>query len=165
MKFIDIVDKDGNPTGEIVERNTLHDLKLPHFEVIIFVVNNKKQVLLQKRSENKRYYPGKYALCGGLVISKESCNDAAIRELKEEIGIDVKDSDLNILEENLDLTRIYYVLCNKKEDEFKIQKEELSLVKWVDIDDVINMVENNDDKVVIKKERLYLLRKLKDFIV
>ena len=41
MEFIDIVDKDGNPTGEIVERNTLHDLKLPHFEVIIFTSKKK----------------------------------------------------------------------------------------------------------------------------
>ena len=63
-------------------------------------------------------------------------------------------------ESNSHLTRIYYVVCNK--ENFKVQTEELSEVKWFNIDDVIDMIKNNDDTLTLKSDRLYLLEKLKN---
>lgn len=160
MEFIDVVDGLGNYTGEVIERSKVQDLKLSHFEVIVFVLNDKKQVLLQKRSSNKKYFPNKWALLSGLVISGEKIDDAAIRELNEELGIKVAKDKLYILD-NSSLTKFYYTICNKNEDEFMIQKSELSEVKWFDIDEVIDMINNIDDSIVIKKERLSLFYKIK----
>lgn len=69
MEFIDVVDGLGNYTGEVIERSKVQELKLPHFEVIVFVLNDKKQVLLQKRSSNKKYFPNKWTLLSEIVIS------------------------------------------------------------------------------------------------
>lgn len=63
--------------------------------------------------------------------------------------------------DNSSLTKFYYTIFNKNEDEFIIQKSELSEVKWVNIDEVIDMITNIDDSIVIKKERLYLFYKIK----
>ena len=104
MELLDIVDKNGAFTGEIVERKKAQELGLLHWEVIIVVINEKKQILLQKRSANKKHFPNKWALCSGLVISGESCDEAAVRELKEELGVEFKISDLHLLEGNLNLT-------------------------------------------------------------
>lgn len=160
MELIDVVDEDGNYTGKVMERSEVQRLKLPHWEVVIIVINDKKQVLLQKRSATKKFYPNKWALCSGLVIAGESVDNAAIRELKEEIGVEFSKDELKILENNLNLTRFYYVICNKKEEEFKIQEEELSCVKWYDIAEVIKMIENHDESLIIKESRVYLLKKV-----
>lgn len=66
---------------------------------------------------------------------------------------------MNVLEENDNLTRFYYVFCNKKEEEFILQKEELSCVKWYDISEVIEMIKNRDS-ITIKEDKLYLLERL-----
>ena len=160
MELLDIVDENGNYTGEIVERKKAQGLGLLHWEVIIIVVNDRKQILLQKRSANKKYFPNKWALCSGLVISGESCDEAAVRELKEELGVEFQISDLNLLEGNLNLTRFYYVITNYDESQFVIQKEELSSVKWFDLDEVLEKVISGDDSIIIRKDRLYLLEKI-----
>ena len=161
MELLDIVDEKGNYTGEIVERNKAEDLKLLHWVVTIFIVNSKGQILLQKRNADKKYFPNMWALCSGLVISGETCEEAAMRELKEEVGLGISIDSLNILDKNVNLTRFYYVLCDWDEDKFIIQKEELSEVKWFDIGDVIDMVRNHNDKIVTRGNPLYLFEKLK----
>ena len=160
MELLDIVDENGNYTGEVVERSAAQKLNLLHYEVIIIPVNDKKQILLQKRSKNKKYFPNKWTFSSGLVISKETLDDAAIRETKEELGITISKNDLKVLEENINMTRFYYFFCNKKENEFTIQESELSAVKWYDILDVIKKVSNKDDSIIIKESRLYLLERL-----
>ena len=161
MELLDIVDKNGAFTGEIVERKKAQELGLLHWEVIIVVINEKKQILLQKRSANKKYFPNKWALCSGLVISGESCDEAAVRELKEELGVEFQISDLHLLEGNLNLTRFYYVITNYDESQFVIQKEELSSVKWFDLDEILEKVNSGDDSIIIRKDRLYLLEKIR----
>ena len=161
MELLDMVDKNGAFTGEIVERKKAQELGLLHWEVIIVVVNEKKQILLQKRSANKKHFPNKWALCSGLVISRESCDEAAVRELKEELGVEFQISDLHLLEGNLNLTRFYYVITNYDESQFVIQKEELSSVKWFDLDEILEKVNSGDDSIIIRKDRLYLLEKIR----
>ena len=167
MELLDIVDEYGNFTGEVMEREKVHDLNLLHYEVAIFIINDKKQILLQKRAATKRFNPNMWGLCAGHVESGESIDIAALREVEEEIGVKLSLNDLKILEKmevkkresNSHLTRMYYVVCNQ--DNFKIQEEELSEVKWFDIDDIIEMINNEDETLTLKKDRLYLLEKLK----
>ena len=56
----------------------------------------------------------------------------------------------------------FYTICNLKEEEFKVQKKELSYVKWYKIEDIINMIENNNKEVVFKKEEIDIFEKLKN---
>ena len=67
MELIKIVDKFGNFTGKIIDKEEAHDKNLLHNEVGIFIINNNKQVLLQKRSATKRFSPNKWGLCAGHV--------------------------------------------------------------------------------------------------
>ena len=167
MELLDIVDVNGNLTGEVLERDKVHELNLLHYEMGVFIVN-KEYILLQKRSTNKKINPNMWGLCAGHVSSGESLEEAALRELKEEVGLNLTLKDLHVLENmevriketNSCIKRYYYVFSDKKE--FKIQKEELSEVKWFKIDDVIDMVNNNDETLTIKPDRLYLLEKLKE---
>jgi 8-oxo-dGTP diphosphatase len=54
------------------------------------IVEEKGMVLLIKRSERSNAFPNFYAIPGGKVDSGESVEEAAVREAKEEIGVEVK---------------------------------------------------------------------------
>ena len=170
MELLDIVDEQGNFTGQVMEREKAHDLNLLHWEIAVFFVNDNKELLLQKRSPNKRFSPNKWGLCAGHIDSGETPEKTALREIKEELGIKLSPGDLRILEErdvlklesNSRLTRMYYVIYNK--NDFTIQTEELSEVKWFNIDDVIDRIKNNDESITLKSNRLYLLERLKTIL-
>ena len=67
--------------------------------------------------------------------------------------------EVTIKESNSHITYFYYVKCNKKEDEFIIQEEELSEVKWFNIDEIITMIK--DGKTSFKENRIKLFKKIK----
>lgn len=168
MELIDIVDENGKFTGEVMDKEKAHDENFLHNEVAILLINNRNQVLLQKRSPNKRFDANKWALCAGHVDSKESLEHAIIRETKEEIGVAIKPEQLHtfsnreitIKKTNSHITYFYYATCNLNEKDFKIQEEELSEVKWFDIQTVINMIKSHDDTIVFKENRIKLFEDL-----
>ena len=159
MELIEIVDKQGDFTGEIIEKEEAHDKNLLHNEISVFIINNNKQILLQKRAASKRFGANKWGLCSGHVDAGETLENAALREMKEEVGLDVSKEDLHSLGEKLfiigntnsHITYHFYTKTNKEETEFIIQKEELSQVKWFDIDVIINMINLSVKKVYMKK--------------
>lgn len=59
MELVDIVDRNGNQIGQIIDKEEAHAKNLLHNGVIIFVINNKNQILLSKRSKNRKYNPNK----------------------------------------------------------------------------------------------------------
>lgn len=170
MELIQIVDENGNFTGQIIDKEEAHDKNLLHNEVAAFIINDKEQVLLQKRSANKRFNPNKWALCAGHVDAHESLENAILREIKEEVGLDISIDDLHQLGEreftirdsNSHITYFYYIRSNLNEKDFIIQKEALSEVKWFDIDEVIDMIKKNDSSIVLDEKRLKLFEQLRN---
>ena len=167
MELIEIVDENGNFTGQIMDKEEAHDKNLLHNEVGIFIINDDGKVLLQKRSANKRFSPNKWGLCAGHVEANESLENAALREIKEEVGLDITSKELipygereiTISDSNSHITYFYYIRCNKKENEFAIQTEELSEVKWFNIDEIITMIK--EGKTSFKENRIKLFEKIK----
>lgn len=52
MELIRIVDINGEFTGEMLDRKIVHDINLLHNETSVLIINDKKQVLLQKKKCN-----------------------------------------------------------------------------------------------------------------
>ena len=57
--------------------------------VHVWILNSRGEILIQKRNENLKRNPGKWAFTGGVVDSGETSVEGAIRESKEELGIDI----------------------------------------------------------------------------
>jgi 8-oxo-dGTP diphosphatase len=75
-------------------------LKLSRFAGII-LVNAEGEVLLQLRCENERLYPNCWTLPGGKVEEGEDPEQAIVREVKEELGLDLRGHHLfKIIVEN-----------------------------------------------------------------
>lgn len=88
-ELLDIVNEQDVVIKKGVSREEAHTKKLLHRAVIIFVFNSKGQIFVQERSPAKDVYPGlMIASCSGHVLSGETYKEAAVRELKEELGVE-----------------------------------------------------------------------------
>jgi nucleoside triphosphatase len=55
------------------------------------IQNNKGEVLLLKMSSTQGVFPGKWGLVGGGVEEAETMEEALVREVREETGLEIKD--------------------------------------------------------------------------
>src|SRR5215218_710892 len=86
--MVDIVDQN-DVVVRTVTRRQMRAQRLRHRAVFIAVVHPDGRLLVHQRSETKDVWPGWWDLAvGGVVSAGETYDDAARRELGEEIGID-----------------------------------------------------------------------------
>ena len=106
------------------------------------IVHRDGQVLLQKRADN-----GCWAEAGGYLELGENCEEAAKRELFEEMGIIAHSLELVCIcaGEHMQFTypngdHVYIVdiayLCEDFSGEIRAQEEEVSDIRWFSIDDL-----------------------------
>ena len=159
-ELIDVLDNKGNKTGIIKKKSDIKRDGDYHRAIAVLVINNNNEILMQKRSPNKKVYPNLWSIfVKGHVQSGETSIDACIRELNEEVGINITCNELNylytifeeVIKENF-IERIFYDTYILRKDfnlnDITIQEEELSEIKLVDSNKVISLIENNDKSLV-----------------
>ncbi len=86
-EVVTIVDEENNVVGSAL-RSQMRAGGLPHRATYILVFNSKGHLFVQKRTRTKDIYPGYSDVAtGGVVLSGESYETAAARELGEELGV------------------------------------------------------------------------------
>lgn len=86
-EIFDVVDADDRVIGQ-APRSAVHAQRLLHRAVHVFVFNARGELLLQLRSQFKDEYPGCYtSSASGHLAAGETYDDAAVRELAEELGL------------------------------------------------------------------------------
>ncbi|MGI5893991.1 MAG: NUDIX hydrolase [Candidatus Merdivicinus sp.] len=91
-EFWDIYDKNRQKTGRIQERGKPMDPDDYHLVVEIWLQNTKGEVLLTRRHPDK-HYGGLWECTGGSAVAGEESLTAAMREMREEIGVDLTDGE------------------------------------------------------------------------
>lgn len=85
----DILDKNRNKTGKTVLRSAFpNSSEEYHLVVHIWIRNKNGEWLISKRTPNKTE-PLKWEFTGGSVLAGETGLQGALREVKEELGIDL----------------------------------------------------------------------------
>jgi len=86
-ELVDIVDDDDHVIATVTRRE-MRAARLLHRSVGIAVVSSDGRLLIHRRSLDKDVWPGWWDIAaGGVVLSGETYDDAARRELAEELGI------------------------------------------------------------------------------
>ena len=144
MEKHELVDKNGNKTGKIlthIEARDWNNVPSGHYISVVgvVIVNQNNEILLQKRSNQKRANPGKWGICGGKVDLGETPLEAAIRETLEEIGIELNPNELRFL--NMDTNEkvhftVYYIKKDIHVGECILQKEELEEVQYFKLEEL-----------------------------
>lgn len=84
-----VVDREDNILGYKTRYECHHDKSLIHRVVGALLLNDKGQLLLQKRSQTKDMEPGLWGVSAAGHVTKGQTDDEAMhRELQEELGID-----------------------------------------------------------------------------
>lgn len=97
--FVDVVDEGDNRIGQISEEEAATTRDKITRAIAVFVLNPRGEIFLQKRSRKKIKNPLYWtASVSGYVDVGESYLDAAARETREELGIEVEPLDLEFLE-------------------------------------------------------------------
>ena len=178
MELLDVVNDNDKLTGEKIDREIVHSMGLWHREVGVIVLNENNEILLEKRAPTKKQSPNKWALCAGHIDSGETSDGTIVREMKEEIGIDVSINELRFLtvykravkfnENQFNNAFLYTYLykTNKKVSDYTIQEEELTEVKYFKIEEVEEAVKLQDENFAFSKENFIkeLLTLLKEEI-
>lgn len=118
------------------------------------IINNNKQILLVKRSNTTNWYPNHWALVGGKIEKNESPEEAMVREVNEETGLNIKKFKFKKIIKTDNVIEYLY-LSLSDENEIKLNGEH-SKYKWYNYDEIKhlkNTVPNlyNYIKLIIKK--------------
>lgn len=145
MELLDVYDEFGNVTGKVVERGSkTADLAIDeHIAVgVIYIENSKGEFLMQKTSLEKG---GEYSSTGGHIGQGETPLLSIKREVLEELGIDIEKEDvkeLGFLCYDKPLRFMFYLKKDIDINDIKVQKEEVEFVKYMSVDEIKYLIDN-----------------------
>ena len=161
MEYLDIVDEQGQPTGEIISRTLAHTKGIRHRTAHIWIVRRKNehfQVLMQKRAMSKDSFPGKYdTSSAGHIQAGDEPLASGLRELAEELGIHAKPEDLaftgcihgsfaeefhgKIFRDN-EIAFVYVYQQPVDIETLVLQKEEVESVRWMEYEECLRRIQD-----------------------
>ena len=150
MELIDIVNENNELTGQVEDRWIAYEKGLWRRTVSCWIINEKGEILLQKRAGDKRKNPNKWAKTGGQVDAGETVEEAIFREVKEELGIEVPKEQIKVIDihksndKNKRFSYNFIFVVNYKIEDYILQKEEVAEVKYVTIEEMELAKKNND---------------------
>ena len=178
MEYLDVCDEKGQPAGGIVSREKAHRDGIRHRTAHVWVIREEKgriQVLLQKRSANKESFPGMYdtSSAGHIPAGCEPL-DSALRELREELGIEAGEGQLcyigaicnryeaqcrgKIFRDN-EYCSVYLYREPLDAESLHLQAEEVERVDWFDLEQVREEIEHSRERFCVPGASLDLLRR------
>lgn len=161
MERLDVLDEEGHVTGKVEDKDIIHEKGLWHKEVDAWIVNERGEILIQKRATTKKQRPNKWITTGGHVKSGENVKEAMIREIKEEIGLDCEKENLYLIliakhrsyqGDNNVFRYLYFYRTQKQIQDFTIQKDELSDLKYITLQELEDIVINKNEDYLFWKE-------------
>ena len=142
-----VVDEDDNILG-YQSRSVCHSSnKLTHRLIGIIVINDKGEILLQKRSKTQDSWPNYYTISvSGHVLKGETYRKAGLRELKEELGIEIEIQKINKFllfeKERSHMAMIFRGKYTDGVENLHVNQKEISNVKFFNIGDIKKMTSN-----------------------
>ncbi len=169
-ELIEVLDENGVKTGEILSRDEIHKRGLWHRAIVVAIVNDKNEILLQQRADNKEKNAGMWDISvAGHISNGQDALSAAAREINEEVSVslgynvDIKSFRYMFsyrtqqkYSEDFIENQFYDFLILRKEgikiEDIKMQESEVKAIKFVDINELNEM---RDKKIIVERQPVY----------
>lgn len=148
QEFMDVYDENKNKTGKIINRKDRDKLNENEFVICVhcWIINSKKEILLTQRSMNVNR-GGKWEdTHGGLRVGETSI-DGMIRELNEELGINVNSNELKLVKtlKRKNVFRDCYILLKDiMLESIKFNDNEVMNCKYVTKNELKEIIESGE---------------------
>ena len=143
MERWDLFNSHGEPLGRTIRRGERLRSGEYHKVVHIWIVNSMDRVLIQRRSKHRKLMPNVWAVTSGSVIAGEESLAAACRELSEELGIALPESEfipLGRLVRRNSLCDVWLIQRDIPVPSMRLQREEVSQVRWSTVSQLVDML-------------------------
>lgn len=169
-EYFDILNEKGEKLGIKKERKEVHRDGDWHKAVHIWIFNENGEVLLQRRSADKDSDPNMLDIsCAGHLTSGDNSLKGAIRELKEELNLDITPTELKFITtlrrrpkhnngfKDNEYDDLYILRTDKRIEELKYQEEEISEIFYVPYKKFKEMIKNRQKDLVIYPDEYPIL--------
>jgi len=148
MEICDLYDVNRVPLGRTAVRGERLNEGEHINAVHICIFSSDGKMLIQKRSPQKRAYPGTWDVsCGGCEISGESSSEAIKRELREELGITLREELLRpriTVNFSHGFDDFYCAVEDIDIASLTLQTEEVQEIRWASMDEVCTLLESGE---------------------
>ena len=145
MEQFDVLDANGRLTGlSAIKGEPLKNGQY-YLGVHVYIYNHAMEFLLQQRSYDKAFLPGGWDVLLEHVIAGESSKEAAIRGVKEEIGLTANENNVKFMgrivwEEYHHIIDVYFLKADVDIDSLSLQNNEVIGAKFVSKNEIMKMV-------------------------
>ncbi|WP_028973436.1 NUDIX hydrolase [Spirochaeta cellobiosiphila] len=109
IEYLELYNKNRVSLNKTIKRGDHINKNEYSIAVIAIIINKKNEILLTKRSTNKSMAPGLWECTAGSVQLGETSKQAIIREIKEEIGLNIKNSEIEFQQSFIEYNDIFDV--------------------------------------------------------
>ena len=162
IEYLNLYDKEGNLVNEKgirgVPSNYLKGI------VIIYIENSKGEFLIQKTSKSRGSV---FATTGGHVDYGDTFDSTIIKEVKEELGLDISNDlvkEVTSFTYDTDIQKVYYLKKDIDIKDITIKEDEVEYVKWMSIDEIKELIDKNEYREGNIDGFNYILEHRKDLV-
>lgn len=168
-ELIDILDSNGKFIGKVEYKSHAHRMGLFHATVHVWFYSSDGNVLLQRRGKNKDIHPLLWDVSvAGHIGAGEEIITSALREIEEEIGLQVSENDLEKIgifksrqkhrDDLIDCEFHHTFLCKLEVsiEDLRKQDSEVEALKLIQLDQFSNDIsDSNSCKSHVPHEAFY----------
>lgn len=144
MEIRDLYDVNKNLTGKTFVKGEQVPNGYYYLIVAVIIENSDGNFLIQKRVLRKG---GKWALTAGHPKSGENSFEGLCAEVSEELGIDIRNDNLKLIDTWINNDQIFDIYYLKKDIDIKdivIQEEEVDGVRYATLDEINEMYKKGE---------------------
>lgn len=152
MELWDLYTADKRPTGKTMVRGDVQPEGCYNLVVSVWIRNKEGKYLISQRAESKKSCPLLWEAVAGGVLAGETSVQGAVREVKEEIGMDIDPSGLQLLFSQVGLhwkgrfirqiADVYLYKTEEAYDEALAVSDEVAQSKWMTADEIRQFLED-----------------------
>ena len=141
MELWDLYTRDRHPTGETHIRGKKLPPERYHLVVHVWIKNSRGEWLISQRAASRPTYPLMWECVGGSVTSGEDSLTGAIREAKEEVGVDLDPTQGRLVNSTVrehfqDLKDVWLFLYDGLIDLRNATTDEVADMRWMTVEEI-----------------------------